>query len=221
MLLDVVRSRMLVYFLLRYGSAARLRVVPISRDADSAQTGRPGLRLLERDGATGWLRRRLRQVLPAGAAELLQRDGLRAMLTAPLPGTGMTVGMSSHLFAACMRLHQEQQRIVEETRSDDAASPGDGVLADRVPEGDGMRAREQELDYRFRRYRVRAAEQRARVRDAVREAYGEEAGERLGAVMGRLEPTVGPVPGTVLEAATAETYIALPVSDPVVDAGSR
>lgn len=237
-LLEVARSRMLIYFHLRYGPASRLQVVPIAQEGRSGETGRDGgLQLLERDNATTLLRERLRKEPPANAEELLRRHGVQGMITAPLYGTGMTVGMSPRLFAACARLHEEQQRIVEETHSDGAelrmdidghqrpqprSGPAqtDKRLADRVPEGPGMDAERNALDDRIRRYRVRESEQRDVLRDAVCEAYDATEDERPSA-RPEIESATEPRPGERLEATTAETYIAVSMNDPVLGTDRR
>lgn len=108
-LLPVTRQQLLVYRALVFGAVEDLRIVPISRDrAGRARAATGTLTPLERDEPTAQVRRRLRQDLPRNAEGLRSRLDVDDFVAARIPGTGLHLGMSRRLFAACDALHPAQ-----------------------------------------------------------------------------------------------------------------
>jgi hypothetical protein len=106
-LYHLARSSMLVFLALT-GNAAGTTVVPVGPVAVRG----PGVTLLESDESTAALRERLRQ-RPQDARRLAAEAGTD-MLTTPVPGAGLTVGLSRRLFAACQFLIEAESALAEE-----------------------------------------------------------------------------------------------------------
>lgn len=218
-LAEFARSQMLLYFLLSSVEPNQLTVVPAARHRSSTP-GRSysSLSLLERDSFTRQVRGQLRQEPPTDTRDLMSRKNVEDLLTVPLPGTGIRVGLSRGLFAACGRLHQELASIVEETQGS-VPMPrtlGRPRLPDRVPEDHDSDERRADIEAWSRRVHALEKQRAGEVRLIVREAYdsGQERSWRqlLGA-----EPALDVDGGGLLEAVGRGTYLAIDARTPVLD----
>lgn len=124
----LARASMLIYLVLR--STEATAVIAVGRSADRRAAGRqdqdPGpVSLLERDPTTQLLRERLRG-RQFDRAQFVREEGID-MLTAVVPGTGMTVGLSRRMYAACQAIHEHQRGIVTLVEEEMADAPTDAT----------------------------------------------------------------------------------------------
>lgn len=208
-LLLTTRSQMLIYRALAYGVVEDLRIVPLG----STRTARYGsdtgsLSLLEEDEATQAVRRRLADAPPATERQIRDRPRVADFLSGHVPGTGIHVGMSRRLFAACRRLDPLQAEAARAGRERRGPQPAEQELFwdDEALEA---AARAERAGYVERQ---RLTDQREAVRAGFREA------DELSwnTLLGGREPAVERRHRSVWEGATAETYIAVEASDPVL-----
>ncbi|MFF4140744.1 hypothetical protein ACFY0A_04985 [Streptomyces sp. NPDC001698] len=208
-LLLTAQSQMLVYRALVHGVVEDLRIVPLSSSRGTRQRSSTGsLSCIEEDKETQFVRQRLIEDPPATEQQLRGRRGVADFIAGRIPGTGTHVGMSRRLFSACRWLDELQVKVAreEETRRDPQPDRPDVSWEDAALEAETHAAR---MSYHDRlRYR--------NLRGTVREGF--EQAERLpwGALLGDREPAVNWPREGLLEGATAETYIAVQASDPVL-----
>ncbi|MFI5493611.1 hypothetical protein [Actinoplanes sp. NPDC051859] len=138
-LYQLARASMLIYLVLR--EAEQTSIVPVGVAADrrgpAAQVGGSGaVTLLERDWSTSSLRDRMRRT--PSSRRLPKESGID-MLTAAVPGTGMTVGLSRRVYAACsalLGLETDLARRAEQEANEAAARlwrTTDGAAPDEDP----------------------------------------------------------------------------------------
>ncbi|MCX5395605.1 gamma-glutamyltransferase [Streptomyces sp. NBC_00102] len=208
-LIGAARAQMLTYLALRSVPAAQLRTVPVAADRSSRRR-RTGLTTpLEGDDLTLAMRADALGVA-ADTEQHTLRTRIRAMglddfLSCRIPGTEVHLGMSRKLFAACERLHEEDLAIARRT-------PGlraeDQVFAD--PELSDEDQEEQRLTQR-RIFREQQEEARPRLRPLLRDAYEHGAERGWTSLLRRSEEPELDLrgDGSLLEAATPETYVAV------------
>ncbi len=208
-LLEAVLDQLLVYLHLRYGPTSSLRVIPFAASPRSRR--RPmgsSLLPLENDPQTLDLRRELRARNQMNTRDLRQRD-ITDFVTASIPGTGLRLGMSRRLFAACHQFHKEQVRIVTETP---------GALNAARDLHDNLFRTEDDLEDLLRqtrsRFRERETAERERVRSKVRSGYETGAQQDWDELLGGVEPQVSLGEGGLLEAADASSYVAVEPTEP-------
>ncbi|MDB4872657.1 MAG: hypothetical protein JWL97_3661 [Gemmatimonadales bacterium] len=211
-LIGTAESQMLTYLNLRYGPATSLHLIPLS----DQRTGRPRARFgsltpLEDDPATAEVRRRLR-VDPLTVRER-QQSQVADFIVGPVRGTDVRLGMSRQLFGACERLFLDRVRIMDETSGmglPTAAPPSS--LEEVDPDEEALA----QVNYEYRmRYRDREFEDRNRIREDVRRAYREADQSTWPELLGRAEPPME-IADDRLEAATAQTYISIDPTDPLL-----
>ncbi|WP_438307005.1 gamma-glutamyltransferase (plasmid) [Streptomyces sp. HUAS TT11] len=216
-LLEAALDHLLVYLHLRYGSTTGLRVIPFATGPRSRRRPMGGSSMLplEDDHQTRDLRRELRARSQANARDLRQ-PGITDFITAPVPGTGVRLGMSRRLFAACQQFHDEQVRILTET-------PG-GLTAARAVQ-DHLFRTEDDLEAVLRqargRFREREIEERERVRRRVRSGYFAGADQDWAQLLGGVEPRVSLDEEGLWEAAGSSSYVAVEQSEPLRSAARR
>jgi hypothetical protein len=121
-LYHLARASMLIYLILE-SRREHVTVVPVGRAADRRAAGArrqtAGLvTLLEVDRSTQVLRQRLTSQ-QAGSRAVADAGGID-MLTASVGGTGMTVGLSRRLFAACRALLETQNSLAMQAQREAA-----------------------------------------------------------------------------------------------------
>ncbi|MGW0771843.1 gamma-glutamyltransferase [Streptomyces sp. NPDC002676] len=205
-LLDVARSQMLLFLSLRavgIASSSRLRLVPVARNRAERRRASGLLTLTEDDEATRQRRDALRGRPGEPSDEQAREVGLEAFLTARMPGTEVSLGMSRRLFAACESLYWADR---------DIAARIPGLRAEDVG---GAELREGEIDRRVeaarREYRERQDDARPRLRRQVRDAFLEADHQPWTSRVGE-NPEFTISPGT-LESTTPETYLAVDPAD--------
>ncbi|MFE3694571.1 gamma-glutamyltransferase [Streptomyces sp. NPDC059129] len=205
-LLTVARSQMLPYLALRtlrQSSPSRLRLVPVARNRAERRRTTGRLTLMEDDHTTREHRDGLREAdSPDDAAA--HAVGLESFLTGRMPGTEVTLGMSSRLYSACEELFRADREIAEQTpglRAEDRAAR---TALD-----------EEDLDQQSQivrsEYRERQEEARPHVQRRLRNAYLRDyelpwAHRMVTAPRFDLDPEA-------LEATTPETYLAIRPQD--------
>ncbi|MFD8077706.1 gamma-glutamyltransferase [Streptomyces sp. NPDC059718] len=215
-LLEAALDQLLVYLHLRYGPATDLRVTPFAAGPRSRRQPAGGSLLpLEDDSQTRDLRRELRARSQPTARDLRQ-GGITDFISAPIPGTGVRLGMSRRLFAACQRFHQEQVRIVTETP--------DSLAAARAAQ-DHLFNSEDDLEAMLRqargRFREREITEREWVRGRVRNGYDTGGEQDWAELLGGVEPQVSLDEGGLLEAAGTSSYVAVEPTEPLRSASAR
>ncbi|MFE2578950.1 gamma-glutamyltransferase [Streptomyces sp. NPDC059378] len=213
-LLATARSQMLVYLVLRSVSSSQLWTVGLSADRSTRRRNVARLtKPLEDDSITRELRDYVRAETAQAGPESLRLHargiGMDDFLTCRIPGTELRLGMSRRLFAACQQLHQEDRRIAERT-------PGlraeDQRIADEPVDEE---AEEQRRRAQRRIFREELEYERRRIESEVRNAYEQATTRRWRDLLpSHPEPAldIDDHPG-LLEAATAETYLALRLDD--------
>ncbi|MFD7054330.1 gamma-glutamyltransferase [Streptomyces mirabilis] len=216
-LLEAALDQLLVYLHLRYGPTTGRQVTPFAAGPRSRRrpTGGSSMLPLEDDPQTRDLRRQLRARSQTTTRDLRQPD-IADFITAPIPGTGVRLGMSRQLFAACQQFHNEQVRIVTET-------PG-GLTAARVLQ-DNLFSTEDDLEAVLRqargRFRERETAERERIRSKVRNGYNTGAEQDWVQLLGGVEPQISLEEGGLLEAAGASSYVAIEPTEPLRSAATR
>ncbi|MEU6183183.1 hypothetical protein [Streptomyces coeruleorubidus] len=208
-LLLTAQSQMLVYRALARGVVEDLRIVPLSSSRGTRQrSGTGSLSCIEEDEETQFVRQRLVEDPPATEQQLRGRLGVADFIAGRIPGTGTHVGMSRRLFSACRWLDQLQVKVAleEEPRRDPQPDRPDVSWEDEALEAE---TRGVSMSYHER---LRHRNLSGTVREGFKQA------ERLPwrALLGDREPAVNWRRGGLLEGATAETYIAVEASDPVL-----
>ncbi|MEU3294301.1 gamma-glutamyltransferase [Streptomyces longwoodensis] len=205
-LLDVARSQMLLFQSLRAVEIAgfsQLRLVPVAHNRAERRRTSGLLTLMEDDEATRQGRDALRERPGEPSDEQAREVGLENFLTARIPGTEVTLGMSQRLYAACESLYWADRDIAAHTP---------GLRAEDLSVAD---LREGEIDRRVtaarREYRERQEDARPRLQRQVRDAFTEADDQPWISRMGA-NPAFELSPGT-LESTTPETYLAI---DPAV-----
>jgi hypothetical protein len=217
-LVEFARSQMLIYLYLNSLERDRLTVVPVAeRRSAFPERSRSILTLVERDPVTEQVRERLRERPPVDSRDLMGRENMDDLITAPLHSTGIRVGLSRGLFTACERLRRELAVLVEETQDSETIpqirAPG---LADRLPEEHDSEEQRERLTARARRIRTLERERGVRLRRTVQEGY--TAGrERPWRDLLGIEPPVDTTGGGMLEAFGEGTYLAVTPQTPVLD----
>ncbi|MEU0896762.1 hypothetical protein [Streptomyces massasporeus] len=221
-LMAVTRQQLLTYQALAFGAVEQRRVVPMRRDRTERGRHRTGsLTLLEYDESTTGLRRRLRAQQVDTEGSLASHTDATAFITARIPGTGIHLGLSRRLYAACAALHLQQTDMpdtVAFAHGPRLNDPGFGQDQedDEAREQYARRARQAHYEQE-QRYRTR-------VREAVRTAFrlAEEHTEDS-SLTGPLLPlrVDDPDKPLLLEAATPESYLALEPTDPVLSTAGR
>ncbi|MFF7113497.1 hypothetical protein ACFY91_14485 [Streptomyces albogriseolus] len=221
-LMAVTRQQLLTYQALAFGAVEQRRVVPMSRDRTDRGRHRTGsLTLLEHDESTTGLRRRLRAQQVDTEGSLASHTDATAFIAARIPGTGIHLGLSRRLYAACAALHLQQTDLPDTVafaggpRLNDP-SFGQDQEDDEVREQYGRRARQAHYEQE-QRYRTR-------VREAVSTAFRlTEKHQEDSSLTGQLLPVRvdDPDKPLLLEAATAESYLALEPTDPVLSTAGR
>ncbi|MFJ8738282.1 gamma-glutamyltransferase [Embleya sp. NPDC127516] len=215
-LLEAALDQLLVYLHLRYGPQAGVRVTPLASGSASARReAGGGVVLLEHDVETRETRRALRGQWPADHRGLRERPGVVDFISAPIPGTGVHLGMSRSLFAACASLHRGQMRIVRDTPG--LLTSGRGLHHLLFETDDDLEAVRREQRGRFRERETREHD---RIRRDVREGYVRGADSDWAELLGGAEPRVS-LGENLLEAAGPETYVAVERDEPMLAASRR
>jgi len=205
-LIALARSRMLNFYLLQALPRESLSVRPIGPTVAAAQyhQGRATEVVipLETDESTRIEREQLR--LNPAIYSLRSPSSRFDLLTGPVPGTDIVLGMSRRLFAACRSLAAEQAQLLL------AAQAG---LPD-LPVTE--HTDEEAIEYQIRERRAFFAEQEATadipLRETTRQAYEigrESSWQQLIDVQPQL---VAEPPANLLESATPDTYLAIDAS---------
>jgi hypothetical protein len=217
-LLHVAQTQLLTYLHLRYGSSS-LRLIPLSAQRAARPRARPSaLTPLEDDPATTEIRQRLRTQPLTNYRELRQRTEVTDFVAGAVGATGVHVGMSRRLFAACERLFQQRVRIIEATRAVSTLSDTQvGYAEGPSPEDEEWERMERE---QRRRHRGREYDERDHIRETVGEAYRQADQLEWPQLLGGIEPDLNLDDG-LLEGATAETYIGIQPDDPLLTSDKR
>lgn len=205
-LYHLARASMLIFLILRAAVPEQMAVVPVGPAADPRRT--PGVSqrsgpvtLLEHDHSTEALRARVRRDDPRQRS--IRDNGGIDMLTTEVPGAGLTVGMSRRLYAACQQLVDLEAELAG--RASDIAARRISDMA--LPhQGDGLDTINEE---HFVAYRDLEQEFRTPLLSSVRRGFilGEGSDWRR---LTDVEPlTHLERPAYQMEAATADTYLAL------------
>ncbi|MDT0318477.1 gamma-glutamyltransferase [Streptomyces millisiae] len=209
-LMATARAQMLNFLALRSLPPTRLRTVLVATDR-TLRRHTPGTLAmpLERDTETFERRARLRAEAPAAETPTLRGRaramGLEEFLTGRIPGTEVTIGMSRRLFAACELVHRADLETANSTP---------GLRAEDQRYGDDPM--DEEFEGEERRglrgiWYERQEEESPYLKPVVRRAYERaEEGTWRGVLGTDLEPRLDVEPDAGrLEAATAETYVAV------------
>lgn len=213
-LVGAARAQMLTYLALRFGDPASLRIVPMGAGRSRAHTGL--VKPLEDDPSTVEARRWVRSHGPADyweTQQLLRAAGMDDFITGRVAGTDVRLGMSRRLFAACDTLYREDARVAERTPGLRAEDQREATLDDAEQQ---QRRHRQRLEFRERQY-----DARTETRRVVGEAFRRGADIDWSDLLGGGSPGTELGDGQLLEGATAETYVAIRVTDPVLSSASR
>jgi hypothetical protein len=214
-LLALARSRMLTYYALAATPPGSLSVRPVGPAVAniSATQRHPGVvRPLEQDSSTDE-ERRLARDRQSYAFQRPSRARLD-MLVAPIPGTGLIVGMSRRLYATCQDLADEDRRDIEIIQYRYPSLMLDLELDAEDPEESGTDiedAREFiELNERRRAaFTEREAESHQRLLETARQSFDRGSDSTWPDLLAT-EPSIDPEPhAELLEAATTDTYLAI------------
>ncbi|MGW3890456.1 hypothetical protein ACWD69_17340 [Micromonospora chokoriensis] len=227
-LYQLARASMLIYLVLR--QAEETAVVPVGTAADRRRPETPNgfsgaVTLLERDSSTLIVRERVRSD-PSSARQLSRQSGID-MLTATVPGAGMTVGLSRRVYAACSALLANQRILAEraEEEADEAAASGSlyqdlqGYVefttmsraqdAEPAPEAQWVPRAEVRTEFERRAYNRFQQQARPDLMAATRDAFESAAGRDWESVANRTPQISMAGPVGQLESATADTYLAI------------
>jgi hypothetical protein len=215
-LLALARSRMLTYYALTALPSSARSVRPVGMAVADQATRQQNPRLvypLEQDTSTREERLLARD--PDAYSSQRPTSARLDMLTGPVPGTDMVIGMSRRLFAACRNLAADEAEIAADLRRSGHAylpgplyqmAPDQAALFDLTDDEVDERARERRMAFA-----EREAEVRPRLRTAAREGFerGRDSSwqqliDDQPALNAELQPGL-------LEAATPDTYLAINV----------
>lgn len=212
-LLTVARSQLMAYQAIAFGAVEDLRLIPVSRARSARFRHRTGsLTPVERDEPTREIRYRLRSESVTGEAALRARGDASDFIAARLPGTGVHLGMSRRLFAACAALHQAQSEM---PASESLFPPDLGRPRHRVDDEE----REEFSRVTRRAYYEQEEERGPRLRADVRHGFAQaDEWSWSDLLPGRqvevsLEDSEA---SQLLEGTTAETYLAIEHTEPVL-----
>ncbi len=212
-LLSVARDQLLLFRALAFAAVQDLRIVPLAAGTEwPGAVGRRGaLRPLERDLDTQMLRREMRdEGVPYEWIRAERRPDVTEFVVGRIPGIGLHLGMSLGLYAACARLHQVQAEVP----ADEPLFPADSLLR-RQGEDEEREAMSREARRTF------YEREEERLETAKREMARAYATQEVPPEWLRAYPRVE-LPesrGGLLEARTAETYVAVEPTDPVLARG--
>ncbi|WBC05348.1 hypothetical protein [Micromonospora sp. WMMA1976] len=221
----LARSSMLIYLAL-LSNGEHASVVPLGGAVDPRRAQarrRPSpVTLIESDQSSASLRSRLVD-LPQRSAELAAQVGVD-MLTAELPGAGISVGMSRRLYAACQSLIDTETALAERADSEAEQEYEDSMarrLADDALSAGITTARpstspprwertEPEVQnwWRLSSYRRLTQQHRRDLLAAARIGFEEGSDTDWRSLVDR-EPPVRLGRPQQLESATADTYLAI------------
>lgn len=198
-LLALAQSRMLVYLALRALPSSSLRVLPVGfgvTDRGGRRGGAGTVTLLEEDASTRNERNNARQ-----EGRYRSRPGRERldMLTGPVPGTDLIIGISRRLYGACDALARVQAEMASTINAEYPRPSLDQDDEDLERLRDDRINRYWDLERSLRSAATETASQGASRGEERRweELYG-----------GPLEFSSDPAPGYV-EAATPDTYLAV------------
>lgn len=199
-LYQLARASMLSYLVLR--QTLDVAVVPVGYTVDRRAARPPdgsGPVLLEMDDSTAELRQRLRQTADHRAVR--RYEGID-MLTASVPGSGMTVGLSRRLYAACTSVLESQMLLA--LQAQDAARTESNLFANRVAVSE-----QDDVDLAGLVFARNEWQARADLMDDARTAYRAAADQDWESLIYRQPRLAVDGPERQLEAATADTYLAI------------
>ncbi|MFF6834665.1 hypothetical protein ACFY84_22745 [Streptomyces sp. NPDC012438] len=212
-LLAVARSQLMAYQAIAFGAVEDLRLIPVTKARSARLRHRTGsLTLVEHDEPTREIRRRLRSDSVTGEAELRAHGDASDFIAARLPGIGLHLGMSRRLFAACAALHQAQSELpVDELV----------LLPDFVRQQHGVDDEEREEYSRATRraYYAQEEERGFRLRADVRHGFAQADARSWSDLLSGRQVEVSledSEESGLLEGTTAETYLAIEHSEPVL-----
>lgn len=212
-LLAVARSQLMVYQAIAFGAVEDLRLIPISKARSARFRYRTGsLTPVERDEPTREIRYRLRSESVTDEAALRSRGDASDFVAARLPGTGVHVGMSRRLFAACAALHQAQSEMpVNESL----------FLPDLVRRRHSVDDEEREEYSRATRraYYEQEEERGPRLRADIRHGFAQADARPWSDLLSGRQVEVSledSEESGLLEGTTAETYLAIEHTEPVL-----
>jgi hypothetical protein len=206
-LLATARAQMLVYLSLRYTSRSALRLVPVSARRDAGLRVSTGSVIpLEADTATTEVRQRLHAQSPTEYQLLRDRPGVTDFVSCSIPGTGLHLGMTRHLYAACEQLFYEQARIADEIGD---LAPGLVLRPGDLPGIGSAEDFEEVLGEQRSRYQEREYADYHQIRGAVRRAYHQASSMDWRQLLDGAQPRPVFDSEGLLEGATSQTYIAL------------
>jgi hypothetical protein len=198
-LVTLAESQMLTYYSLSDLPASARSVRPVGQVvADPVfRQQRTGLvHLLEQDPSTQQERLLAREY--ATYADIRPFSRRFDMLTGPVPGTDIIIGMSRRLFETCRRLAAEDIRIAEEVGFDIGITDGDEI--DEGEEG----VRENNVDFAERK-----AASSSLLRTTAREGFGRGAQSSWRQLLDEEPPIITEPQPDLLESATADVYLAI------------
>ncbi|MEU9305235.1 hypothetical protein [Streptomyces sp. NPDC048269] len=211
--MGTARAQVLVYLALSGAQPSRLKTVALPADRTSRRRGHRGVTTpLEHDSSARAMRNAVRAETSdsdqSGRRGHARALGLDDFLTHRVPGTELRLGMSRQLFAACAQLHYEDQLIAERT-------PGMRAEDLRADEPASEEAEERRRQTQRRVFREQQEEELARIEPRVHAAF-EHGRDRPWRELLHTQSDphfdLDEDPG-LLEAATAETYLAVREDD--------
>lgn len=215
-LLTVARSQLMAYRAIAFGAVEDLRLIAVSQARSARPLHRSGiLTPLERDEPTREIRRRLRSESASSESELRSRKDASDFIAARLPGTGVHLGMSRRLFSACAALHQAQadMPVTESPFPPDVR---------RLRHRDDDAEREAYSRAARSAYYEQEEERGPRLRAEVRRGFARADAQAWGDLLHGREVRLAledPEESEILEGTTAETYLAIDGTEPVLATG--
>ncbi|MER6364783.1 hypothetical protein [Kitasatospora sp. NPDC001527] len=210
-LLSVARDQLLVFRALAFGAVQDLRIVPLAETGaePAGRYGRVGRTWpLEWDAGTRELRGlMLDEGVPYEWIRQQEGPAVREFVVGRIPGIGVHLGLSRGLYAACARLHQVQAEVPAE----EPLFPADPFLSRRGED----EAREEMSREARRTYYEREHERLVTAKREIARAYATQE-VPTGLLHGARLSVERPEAGGLLEARTAETYVAVEPPDPIL-----
>jgi hypothetical protein len=198
-LLALSRTELLTYLALASLPPENLSLVAVAGPA--AARRRPGLaRLLEDDGQTQEVRARLSQ--GATGRQIRSRDG-NDMLVGAIPGTDLLLGMSRRLFGACRSLATAEDELVQESAAGVYPQTPYMQLRELAEATEDQAARWREELRPLRDTRL------PELRRTTREGFARGSDTEWDDLIGGTPRFAIPIDEGYLEAATADTYLAV------------